>query len=254
MVNKGISPPASDRKIEKFIAALHLEAPLARLPQGARFAVARRRYGWIDKFAALLNTYDGPRSLIETDRLNTIFVHIPKAAGVSVAESLFSNHAGSHVPLYMYLALYGSRRFDEMFKFTFVRHPLDRAASAFSFLKAGGMTESDRAWAQEHLGAYDTLDAFLCEGLVQPHVQGWVHFVPQVFYLRDPRTRGLGMDFVGRFENLNADFDHIARTLGVPAELKHANKTVARQAISVSAEARRVLETVYKEDFDVLGY
>lgn len=254
MTTKSISAPVSNRKIEKIVSALRLEAPIARLPRGLRFAIARHRYSWIDQFEALLTRYDGPRSLIETDRLNTIFVHIPKAAGVSVAESLFSNHGAAHVPLYMYLALYGSNRFDGMFKFTIARHPLDRVASAFSFLKTGGMTSTDADWAETNLAAYDTLDAFLCEGLTQPHIQDWVHFKPQVFYLRDPRTGGLGVDFVGRFENLQADFDHIARTLGVEAHLKHANKTTAPREISLSPEGRRVLENVYREDFEILGY
>lgn len=248
-----VPSPENGRKIEALISAFHLERPISALPRPLRFAVCHNRYGRIRRLARLQHSFDDRRSLIEPERLNTIFVHIPKAAGVSVTESLFSSHGASHVPLYLYLALYGSRRFDRMFKFTFVRHPLDRLISAFQFLKAGGMTHTDRDWAAEHLAPYETVEAFICEGLMQPHIRTWVHFFPQVYYLRDPRTGRVGIDYLGRFETLNKDFDHIARRLGVSAQLKHVNKT-SRREVTVSAEAKQVIEAVYKDDFDILGY
>jgi hypothetical protein len=243
----------SERKIEKLISALHLERPVAALPAPVRHALARRRYGWIDGLIALQDGYRDRRSLIETERLNTIFVHIPKAAGLSVAESLFSSHVAAHTPLYMFLALYGSRRFDRMFKFTFVRHPIDRVASAFTFLKAGGLTETDRLWAAENLRAYSDLNHFLTEGLRRPEIADWVHFKPQLYFLTDPRSGKIGVDYIGRFETLNTDFDEIARRLGSPARLKHINRSVRRET-AISPAARRAAEEVYKADFDALNY
>lgn len=248
-----VPSPSAERKMEAVISTFRLERPLAALPRALRFALARKRYGWIDSMAALQHTPQDKRSLIETERLNAIFVHIPKAAGVSVAESLFASHAASHAPLHIYLSLYGSRRFNRMFKFTFVRHPLDRLVSAFQFLKAGGMTPADTDWAAKNLAGYDSLDAFICEGLVQPHVQDWVHFKQQVFYLRDPRSGSIGVDYMGRFETIGDDFAHIARMLNVEAKLKHVNKT-AREKVTVSPQAQRVIEDVYKDDFEILGY
>lgn len=243
----------SDRKIEKIIAAFHLERPIATLPKPLRLSVARKRYGWIDGLAALQHTPNERRSLIESERLETIFVHIPKAAGLSVAESLFSSHVASHTPLYMYLALYGSRRFDRMFKFTFVRHPVDRVASAFNFLKAGGLTKTDHDWAQDNLQNYKDLDQFLIEGLPRHDIRDWVHFKPQLYFLRDPRTGTVGVDYIGRFENLNEDFNTITHRLGSPAQLKHINQSARRETL-LSQEARRIVEDIYKDDFNTLNY
>jgi len=248
-----MSMPKSDRKIEKIIATFHLERPISRLPKPLRHAVARKRFGWIDRFEALRHRPDGTWSLIETERLNTIFIHIPKAAGLSVAESLFASHVASHTPLFSYLALYGGRRFDRMFKFTFVRHPLDRAVSAFRFLKSGGLTENDRIWAEQHLARYRDIEHFLCDGLPREEIRNWVHFQPQIYFLKDPRTGLIGVDYIGRFENINADFDEIAQRLKLDAALKHINRS-ARSKVAVSQAARRSVEDVYKEDFEALGY
>lgn len=68
-----------------------------------------------------------------------------------MAEGLFGSHAAAHTALYTYLALYGARRFDAMFKFAVVRNPWDRVVSAYHFLAAGGLTEADRALSETHM-------------------------------------------------------------------------------------------------------
>jgi hypothetical protein len=249
-----MSGSVSDRKIEKIIATFGLERTIAALPRPLRFVVTRKRYGWIDGLATLQRTTskDG-RSLIEEEKLGAIFVHLPKAAGTSVVESLFSNRGASHTPLYMYLALYGSQQFDRMFKFTFARHPIDRVVSAYNFLRSGGMTETDRQWSEKNLNGFDDVNDFICEGLPTGAIRDWIHFRSQMYFLRDPRTKTIGVDFVGRFENLASDFEFVARRLGVDAELGHVNQS-ARRTLDVSPEARKIVEKIYEDDFNELGY
>ncbi|MEM9636068.1 MAG: sulfotransferase family 2 domain-containing protein [Pseudomonadota bacterium] len=246
----------SDRKLNRLINALALEPALAHLPKPARLALARKRYGWIDFLVRLQSERDGDQSLIETEAQNAIFIHIPKTGGISVAEGLFGSHAAAHTALYTYLALYGARRFDAMFKFAIVRNPWDRVVSAYHFMQAGGLTETDRAFSEAHMQGFADINDFVERGLPRPEIRHWTHFKPQMLFLRDPRTGDIGVDALGRFETLAADYDRIAARLGIDRPLPHRNKGRARPrtgpGLSASAIAR--IDEFYAEDAAALGY
>ena len=70
------------------------------------------------------------------DEKRAIFIHIPKCAGVSVAQALFGNLAGGHATLDKYLNVFEAHCIEEYFLFTIVRNQWDRLVSAYFFLKA----------------------------------------------------------------------------------------------------------------------
>lgn len=241
------------RKLETLIKGLWLEGPIAHLPRPFRFAIARKRYGWIDRLERLRTEQEGVHSLVETEQLNAIFVHIPKAAGISVAHSLFGNNVASHTPVFMYLALYGARKFDNMYKFSFVRNPWDRVVSAYNFLDSGGLTDTDRAWSEAHLQDYEDVNDFVCRGLRRAEVFRWQHFRPQMYFLRDPRSGEIGVNFLGRFESLAEDFQMVSGRLGVSTSLKHINYS-PKASSPLSSEAVQIISEVYQEDIYKLQY
>ena len=73
--------------------------------------------------------FDDGYSYEPYDRYRCIFVHIPKAAGMSVCRSLFGNLAGGHATLADYQIIFARAEFERYFKFTFVRNPWDRFVS-----------------------------------------------------------------------------------------------------------------------------
>ncbi len=87
-------------------------------------------------------------------------MHIPKTAGISVAESLFG-YLPYHYTLSDYKLIYGRRTFRQYFKFAFVRNPFDRLFSAYRFLMKGGWNEGDRRWAEENIARYDSFAEFV---------------------------------------------------------------------------------------------
>lgn len=251
----GWRPPASPlmRLADSAVDRLGLEGAVARLPDRLRIPFAQRRFGWM---GFLREVDEGPgdfHSLREPEAANAIFLHVPKNGGVSVAKTLFGSHVTSHTPLFAYLAWYGAARFDAMFKFGFVRDPWKRLSSAFHFLKAGGLTDTDRAWAETHLAAFEDVNDFVQTGLSRPEIATWVHFRPQMYFLRDPRTKRHGLDFTGRFERLEEDFRTVAHRLGQDAALPHFNKT-KRAATALDARSIEIIGEIYREDAETFGY
>ena len=69
------------------------------------------------------------------DEKKCIFFHIPKTAGISLVKALFGDLDWGHRDVNYYINVFDKKRFNDYFKFTFVRNPYDRLFSAYSFLK-----------------------------------------------------------------------------------------------------------------------
>jgi hypothetical protein len=217
----------------------------------------RRRYPERFQSLARLRTSVNPQgySLISSDRLGCIFIHVPKCAGASVKTSLFGNVGGGHLRAKDYQIIYSPREYARRFKFTFVRNPWDRLASAYSFLKSGGMNARDRAFADCHLSRYDTFEEFVIDWVNPQNVKLYYHFQPQVHFLCVDGWPAR-LDFVGFFENLTADFAVICERLGGKAELgfMHQAKERVNYQARYTERMIRIVGDVYVQDIAMLGY
>lgn len=149
-------------------------------------------------------------------KLGVIFTHVPKSAGTSVVDSLFGQKS-RHVLVPRYAA-YDEQRFTESFKFTFVRNPWSRIHSAYHYLHrvvGKGDKFADWTWATHYLSDVPTFEEFILR-LRDPRylreVKRYVHFRDQMDWISIP-GRGV-MDFIGRFESLEADFQNVCDRLG----------------------------------------
>ena len=185
-----------------------------------------------------------------------IFVHIPKAAGVSVSTSLFGNYGGGHKTLKWYQSYFHPWTFQSYFKFTITRHPYDRLLSAYNFLKHGGMNEIDAEYSRKNLLDISSFDEFVLDWLDNSRMYSVLHFMPQCYFLRDKRGK-INLDFIGRFENLEADFRHISAQLNVQAKLKKTNVAKRKVLVNHCDKNEKVMNRIsqlYSEDFKNLGY
>jgi len=193
------------------------------------------------------------------DETESIFIHIPKAGGISTIKSLYGEDANGfgHPTYERFLRMYGKKSFNEYFKFTFVRNPWDRLLSAYNFLKKGGMNHMDQQFCDDVLSSYDTFEQFVMEWVDRENVEGWVHFIPQYHYVYD-KNKNLVIDFVGCFEQFEADFESIREKLGTGIPLKHLNKTKDKKENNYrdayTQEMTEKVAEVYKEDIELFGY
>ncbi|MFN3233397.1 MAG: sulfotransferase family 2 domain-containing protein [Alphaproteobacteria bacterium] len=190
-----------------------------------------------------------------TAMLNAVFIHIPKTGGTSI-RSLVPGSGKGHATALEYRRA-NPRKFERVFKFSFVRNPWDRVASAYWFLEQGGDPDvndtdkhceaDERAFA---FGSTTSLNQFVEERL---HLcMNQPHFQPQHGFICDA---GMNlMDFTGQYEALDADFEIVRRRLGIKGALPRLNRS--RQAVKTdwSRQAHETIGTLYETDISIFGY
>jgi hypothetical protein len=208
--------------------------------------------------------------IVSFDRL-FLFVHVPKTGGTSIrlAISPYAHHPETcginralsclgisvnrwfgdyrhfrfrtHDPLCTALRLYPRELRERMFKFSFVRNPWDLLASYRFFICATPRHKRHRRIA--HLSFSDYLEFAIAKQMGR-----------QLPFLVDEQGR-IGVDFVGRFENLQCDFSHVAQRLGIPGRLPHLNRGVGRDYREYyTRRTRDLVRDAYAEDIETFGY
>ncbi len=251
----------------------------------------RRLVGEPPSWDAISRCVNGVRrgawATLFTER-RVVFVHLPRTAGTSIEASLFGqDHFSQHHTAAELRALLGADAYEDAFRFTFVREPLDRYLSAFFYLlHRDGQRAGGPRGAQREISAHDTRTsdmlrrdfhsdplAFLrhlqrlSEGSARGGAGGaggWerapLHFRPQAYYL--PAEGLASLHFVGRFEALHADY---ARLLGHERLTQHSQPTLAHLRPAVeggrprlewarSEELAALVREVYRQDYELLGY
>ena len=115
----------------------------------------------------------------------------------------------------------------------------------------------DQQFCNEVLSDYGTFEKFVMEWVDEENVESWVHFIPQYHYVYDA-DMNLVVDFVGRFENFNKDFEKVRSILKTGTPLKHLNKTGDKKSKSYrdayTPEMAEKVAKVYKIDIELFGY
>jgi Sulfotransferase family len=163
----------------------------------------------------------------------TIFVHIQKTGGTAVATALGQN---PNCPEKHYIArdlyvLYGPAVWNTYFKFGFVRNPWDRLVSWWSMINAlrpaflaGVSLNKFQRFVLERATTFEEFLEHCDQEIIDVDGRKWI-YRNQLDHLTDSAGR-LIVDFIGRFETLDKDFDFVARkVLGAPILLPHVNKS-----------------------------
>jgi hypothetical protein len=173
-----------------------------------------------------------------------IFIHIPKTGGGSL-EKVFRNldtEYNNMKLLHSPISDYPMER-KHYFKFTFVRNPWDLRVSYYFYNKTQG-TFRGRHARNKSFSEYVKFYSKKRKSLIAR---------PQVYFLgRDVNN----VDFIGRFENLQNDFNKVCGEVGIPRqELPHAHKTNHKHYTEYyDDETRQVVAEKYKKDIEYFGY
>jgi hypothetical protein len=221
-----------------------------------RLGFSYRHPAEFKKMQNMRKNTQGSYSFKPFDETKSIFVHIPKAAGISVCSSLYGNYAGGHTSINRYQYVFSQKDFDSYFKFTFVRNPWERLYSAYTFLVQGGFNDRDKQWAKLNLSSYKSFNEFVLEWLCKENVNKYIHFVPQVDFITFDGKLDVGIDFIGYFENIREDFQFVCDKLCLKSKLSNTNNTNNKGMYFDHYDDEMIerVSDVYSDDIELLGY
>ena len=185
----------------------------------------------------------------------TIFIHIPKTAGISLAQAIYGD-----VTLEGHRSFYFNRialniKNDNYFSFSFIRNPFDRLYSAFKFLEKGGINHIDKLAFKTYLSKFKDFEDFILNGINKELIYKITHFVPQHEYLCD-KSGAILVDFVGRFEDLDNDVLRLSKVLKKDIKLSHYNNNNNKlnYKIAYTNEMINIVHQIYQKDIDIFKY
>jgi len=181
---------------------------------------------------------------------NLIFVHVPRVAGTSMVRTLYGDGCIHHYSMRYYRAV------DPDFaqgagSFALLRDPLDRFASAYAFVRAGGTSSSrlSDVFVRQTAGVA-TVDDYLC--FLEERGPLDMDFVmrPQSWFVCDSAS---GAPLVKNLFLLGEDTVALAaylapQKIGALPWLNRAPRT----ALQLSARQRRRIEHLYAYDFALI--
>ena len=184
-----------------------------------------------------------------------IFIHIPKCGGTTLEESLvdgscifrrntWPHNLKLHYPLNHCTlddiekskVLYPNLK--KFYSFAFVRNPFDRLVSEYFYLK-------------KYLKLSNDIKKELIQ-LAKKNKNGVMgnHCMHQHQFINDK------INFIGKFENLQEDFNIICDKIGIPKQqLPHENKTKHKHYTEYyDDETREIVAERYAKDIEYFGY
>lgn len=188
-----------------------------------------------------------------------VFVQIPKTGGTSIADLLSHNpmprgwdvvakkyRQHFTIPELIENKCLTIEQSDFYFKFAFVRNPWDRLVSEYMYRKR---VHSGKAF---HISLKEMLITKWTTR--QRHLSIKQHIRPQYEYVYDNDVQCV--DFVGRFENLQEDFNIICDKIGIPRQqLPHKNITEHKHYTEYyDEETKSIVAKKYRKDIEYFGY
>jgi hypothetical protein len=179
-----------------------------------------------------------------------VLIHIHKTGGTSMRKGVWVNRASK--PVFGYIP----DEWSHLFKFAFVRHPLDRLVSAWKMFTDG--TETFSAGKQgRDMTIEDALDILEDDSIIYDERRKTLperlrhHAIPQTH----PYNCLQYADFVGRFERIDEDFAKVAEKLGMTATLPKMHSTSHQEwQHYIKGEALERAAAYYKKDLEELNY
>jgi hypothetical protein len=192
-----------------------------------------------------------------------IFVHVQKTGGNSVRTALGGDifDARKHFMARDLREIYGEAVWDSCFKFSFVRNPWDRLVSWWSMIDNArdyvDQAQPPNAFFGYVLKRTKNFEDFLlrCNDEIVDSDGRKNIFRNQIDYLIDEKG-AIIVDFIGRFEHLQEDFDVISRHLGrAPVELPRTNTSQhATYTEYYSPATAEMVAKRYAQDIKQFGY
>jgi len=181
-----------------------------------------------------------------------IFIHIPKTAGTTVLESLGAKkNRRDHLSHIVYRQS-NHFKYEQYFKFAFVRNPLSRCISVYKYLSMGGNQGADKIKYKNV--SKQSFDEFVDEYLVEPYLHSNHMLKPQYSFIYNEMGCCV-VDFLGKQESFNKDFNIVLSKIGLSNnEIVSSNKSIFLNHVQMKSSTKDKIFDIYKKDYEYFGY
>jgi len=192
-----------------------------------------------------------------------VFVHITKTAGISITSVFFPPGKRPKPPHHeapKQLIKEHPELWNNYFSFAFVRNPWDRLISAFFYRRrvAYKDTQDNKPISPieqvilEYDGDFETFIINVDKILLSRAL----HFRPQLSWILGDDKKPFGIDFIGRFENLQEDFNYVCEQIKMPStELPKLWTSEHKYYIEhYNNITKDIIAHIYKEDIEYFNY
>lgn len=187
-----------------------------------------------------------------------IFIHIPRCGGTSMEIFLSGGNwwgvdQGKTKHLIASTAKHIYKEYwDDYYKFSFVRNPWDRMVSMAKYSKTYGVTLGENFIDfSEYFKKYPNIEV----DPVSESANGHFTAINNSVYLNILNEE---LDFIGRYENMRSDFNHVLSCIGLDnVELvnnKRHQSAHAHYTKYYNEETRQIIGEKYKKDIEYFGY
>lgn len=194
-----------------------------------------------------------------------IFIHVPKTGGEAISDALLTKSSKNkhefvwensirdkHETITECMML--KKNINNYFKFTFVRNPWDILVSNWSYWKQRNMLPPEVTF-NTYIKNLQELTIEVPEKYFSNSQRKVNVLYPQYFYISDWWGNNI-MDFVGRFENFQNDFDTICDKIGIPRRIIPRKNSSNHKHYTeyYSTETREIVAKKYAKDIEYFGY
>lgn len=193
-----------------------------------------------------------------SEKHSCVFIHINRTGGASIEQALGrdSKTKANHLSARHQARKLGMRQFREYFSFSIVRNPWEKMVSMFhhpAHQRFGHVSFDE--WIK-------TLDSnerlrYTSNQLDWLTTKSWVWDVSKQRFSQKPESSLLMVDFVGRFERLQDDWNFVCEQLEIPAtKLPHRNKSDYGKSYQsfYTPESRQIIAGRFERDIEYFDY
>lgn len=184
---------------------------------------------------------------------------------MSISESLMNLEGSSYIGnMHSFFSQYEDEIPDDYYKFSFVRNPFSRIVSFYKMILANKANNSNtfRSYLYQHSSSFPAFlratdkikEEFPDRGCIKKPYFKSIAF-NQFDYLLDSKAN-LAFDFIGRFENLQNDYNEVLKVLGINMlvlnKLNSSRPGDYREFYSL--QDIEFVYSMYKKDFSCFNY
>lgn len=178
------------------------------------------------------------------NKYKCIFIEVPKTGSTSI-RSIIGCPEKPHKNIIQIKNEIDKELFNQYYKFGFVRNPWDRVVSLYK--RKEGIQMADKMSFEEFVNWIQYSSDTSIHPLQHKYQIDW--FLDE---------NGLvAVDFIGKFENLNSDWNKIQKVLGIDVQLPHLNVNVDKKrhySEYYTEKTKEIINNKFKKDIEYFDY